>query len=89
MLASANAAPVKTGYETAIKACSTVNPLQPVTLVNAVDDGSGIAFSLVWLKDKGGNLWTCDADSTGNVYSYSLVTKDLLRRADGRGESPG
>jgi hypothetical protein len=32
VLASANAAPVDTGHEAAIKACSTVNPAQPVKL---------------------------------------------------------
>jgi hypothetical protein len=81
LLASANAAPATTGHEAAIKACSTVNPSQPVKVVNAVDDGSGIGFSLVWLNDKDGNLWLCDADANGNVYSYSIVTKDLLAGA--------
>jgi hypothetical protein len=52
----ANASPATTGHEAAIKACSTVNPAQPVSVVNAVDDGSGIGFSLVWLNDKDGNL---------------------------------
>jgi hypothetical protein len=80
--AHAETKPVVTTHETAIKACSTVNPLQPVDVVNAVDDGSGVGFSLVWLNDKEGNLWMCDADSDGNVYSYSLVTQDLL---DGSG----
>src|SRR3990170_6082333 len=83
VLASANAAPAETGHEAAIKACSTVNPSQPVKIVNAVDDGSGIGFSLVWLHDKDGNLWLCDADANGNVYSYSIVTKDLLAGAGG------
>jgi hypothetical protein len=75
---SAYAKPSIDRHETAIGACSTVNPLQPVQVVNAVDDGSGIGFSLVWLTDKNNNLWLCDADDEGNVYSYSLVTKDLL-----------
>lgn len=78
VLASANAEPVAVTHDAAIKACSTVNPSQPVTVVNAVDDGSGIGFSLVWLNDKDGNLWMCDADADGNVYSYSIVAKDLL-----------
>src|SRR3990170_7108101 len=81
LLASANAASATTDHEAAIKACSTVNPSQPVTVVNAVDDGSGIGFSLVWLNDKDGNLWMCDADASGNVYSYSIVTSDLLAGA--------
>ena len=83
VLASANAEPVDAGHEAAIKACSTVNPAQPVKVVNAVDDGSGIGFSLVWLNDKDGNLWMCDADSDGNVYSYTILTKDLLEGGGG------
>jgi hypothetical protein len=79
--AHAETQPVTTSHETAIKACSTVNPAQPVEIVNAVEDGSGIGFSLVWLNDKDGKLWMCDADSDGNVYSYSLVTQDLLEGA--------
>ena len=79
--AHAETKPVATNHETAIKACSTVNPAQPVEIVNAVEDGSGIGFSLVWLNDKDGKLWMCDADSDGNVYSYSLVTQDLLEGA--------
>jgi hypothetical protein len=78
LLTSASAEPAQTGHEAAIKACSVVNPSQPVTVVNAVDDGSGVGFSLVWLNDKEGKLWMCDADADGNVYSYSLVQKDLL-----------
>ncbi len=81
VFASANAESVDTDHEAAIKACSTVNPSQPVKVVNAVDDGSGIGFSLVWLNDKDNNLWLCDADANGNVYSYSILTKDLLAGA--------
>jgi hypothetical protein len=77
------AASAKSGHEAAIEACSSVNPAQPVTFVNAVDDGSGIGFSLVWLNDKHGNLWMCDADAGGNVYAYALVAKDLLKGAGG------
>jgi hypothetical protein len=77
--ASADIAPKE--HEAAIKACSTVNPTQPVDFVTAVDDGSGIGFSLVWLNDAEGNLWLCDADAEGNVYSYSLITTDLLKGA--------
>jgi len=76
--AFAETKPVVTDHATAIKACSTVNPAQPVEIVNAVEDGSGIGFSLVRLNDKDGHLWMCDADSDGNVYSYTVLTKDLL-----------
>src|SRR5512145_3023450 len=78
-LAPAKAAPADAGHEAAINACSTVNPAQPVTVLSAVNDGSGIGFSLVWMNDKDGNLWMCDADANGNVYTYSLIGKDLLK----------
>jgi hypothetical protein len=60
----------------------TVNPLQPVEVVTAIEDGSGVGFSLVWLTDKDGGLWMCDADATGAIYSYSLVKGDLLDGTD-------
>ena len=92
-LASLGIAPAKAvsdaaAHEVAIKACSTVNPSQPVSVVNAVDDGSGIGFSLVWLNDKDNNLWMCDADAEGNVYSYTIVASDLLRRRRPRADRP-
>jgi hypothetical protein len=77
-LVPANAKSEATNHDAAIKACSTVNPSQPVKVVNAVEDGSGLGFSLVWLNDKDGNLWMCDADDGGKVYSYAMVTGDLL-----------
>jgi hypothetical protein len=78
VLASASAAPV-IGHEAAIKACTTANPMQPAEVLSAVDDAAGIGFSLVWLSDAEGNLWLCDADADGNVYTYSLVMSDLLQ----------
>lgn len=74
----------KTGegsHAKAVEACSTVNPAQPVEALGAVDDGSGIGFSLVWLTDADDRLWMCDADAEGFVYSYSLVNDDLLEGA--------
>lgn len=80
-LAPANAKTGETGHANAIEACSTVNPFQPVEAIGAVDDGSGIGFSLVWLSDAEDQLWMCDADAEGFVYSYSLVSDDLLEGA--------
>jgi hypothetical protein len=65
-------------HAAAIEACSAVNPFQPVEALGAVDDGSGIGFSLVWIGDAEDRLWMCDADAEGSVYSYSLMTADLL-----------
>jgi hypothetical protein len=78
-LAPANAKTGETGHAAAIEACSTANSVQPVEALGAVEDGSGIGFSLVWLNDAEDRLWMCDADSDGFVYSYSLVTDDLLK----------
>lgn len=75
----------KTGvadHATAIEVCSAVNPFQPVEALGAVEDGSGIGFSLVWINDSEDRLWMCDADAEGSVYSYALVANDLL---DGTG----
>ena len=55
-LVPANAKSEATNHDAAIKACSTVNPSQPVKVVNTVEDGSSLGFSLVWLNDKDGNL---------------------------------
>src|SRR5262249_27438707 len=77
-IAPAKAVPDADPHAVAIKACSGVNPSQPVSVLNAVDDGSGIGVSLVWLTDKDNNLWMCDADAEGNVYSYTIVASDLL-----------
>jgi len=65
-------------HAAAIEACSAVNPFQPVESLGAVDDGSGIGFSLVWIGDAEDRLWMCDADAEGFVCSYSLMTADLL-----------
>jgi len=74
-------ASAKTGdadHAVAIEACSAVNPFQPVETLGAVDDGSGIGFSLVWINDTEDRLWMCDADAEGFIYSYALVAGDLL-----------
>lgn len=67
-----------TGHESAIEACSVVNPFQPVEALGAVDDGSGIGFRL---SDNEERVWMCDADAEGFVYTYTLMTSDLLEGA--------
>jgi hypothetical protein len=80
-LVPASAKTSGTDHAAAIEACSAINTLQPVEAIGAVDDGSGVGFSLVWLNDATGQLWMCDADTQGNVYSYSFVNDDLLEGA--------
>jgi len=77
-LSPAGAKTGDTGHEAAVEACSAVNPFQPVEALGAVDDGSGIGFSLVWITDTEDRLWMCDADAEGFVYSYTLLAGDLL-----------
>jgi hypothetical protein len=79
-LASLGIVPAKAVSEhaAAIKVCSAANPAQPVSVLSAVDDGSGIGFSLVWVSDKNGHVWMCDADDQGKVYAYTVLGKDLL-----------
>ncbi len=66
-------------HATAVKACTTANGHQPVSLVTAIDDGRG--GSLVWLTDGEANLWFCSADSGGKIYAYVVMTGDLLQGA--------
>jgi hypothetical protein len=77
-LSPARAETSGTDHATAIEACSAVNPFQPVDALGAIDDGSGIGFSLVWVKDNEDRLWMCDADSQGSIYSYTPMVGDLL-----------
>ncbi len=66
-------------HATAVKACTTANQHQPVSLVTAIGDGRG--GSLVWLTDGEANLWLCSADSGGKIYAYVVMTGDLLQGA--------
>lgn len=60
----------------AIEACADHNLYGPVMLVEAVEDGLG--DMLVWLEDRDGDLWLCNADPDGNVYLNVLIDGDLL-----------
>jgi hypothetical protein len=62
---------------TAIKACIDFNDRGPARLVDAVGDGLG--DYLVWIEDKGGHLWACNASGFGDVYANIRIDGDLLR----------
>lgn len=62
--------------EVAVEACMGFNEYAPVTLVDAVEDGMG--DTLVWLEDRDGDLWMCNADADGNVYFNVFMEGDLL-----------
>lgn len=80
-LAAAQA--LETGPAGAIEACLAFsNEYGPVTVETYVNDGYGDV--LVWLVDRDGDYWACNADLAGNVYVYAMVGEDLL---DGDGQT--
>jgi hypothetical protein len=65
---------------TAVNACLQGNEFGPARLIQAVGDGFG--DWLVWVKDREGDLWSCNADRDGHVYLNVVLAGDLL---EGRG----
>lgn len=66
--------------QSAIDACLNANEFGPATMVQAAADGFG--DWLVWVEDRDGDLWSCNADGDGRVYMNVVVAGDLL---EGRG----
>jgi hypothetical protein len=64
----------------AVNACLQGNEFGPARLVQAVGDGFG--DWLVWVEDREGDLWSCNADRDGHVYLNVVLAGDLL---EGRG----
>jgi hypothetical protein len=64
------------GMATAAAACQSVNEHASVEPVGTVKDGLG--DWLVWMKDKAGDLWLCNASSEGAVYANTMMEGDLL-----------
>jgi len=75
---SALATPVNLGVsvENATAACMEANP-QAVEVAGTVEDGMGDL--VVWLKDKDGGLWLCDASMQGAVFASVRMEGDLLQ----------
>jgi hypothetical protein len=65
------------GRDTAIAACIDLNGYKPAALVDAVEDGLG--DWIVWVEDKDGDLWLCNANSEGSVYANVYLEGDLLK----------
>ena len=63
--------------ENAGRSCMTLNDYAPTQVVGTVEDGLG--DWLVWVKDKDGDLWMCNANSDGAVYANVLMEGDLLK----------
>lgn len=64
------------GMETAVNACLAINAYAPVNVVATAADGLG--DWLVWVKDKDGDVWLCNANAQCAVYVNSLMQGDLL-----------
>jgi hypothetical protein len=75
---SALATPVNLGasIENATAACMQANPAA-VEVAGTVEDGMGDL--IVWLKDKEGGLWLCDASMQGAVFASVRMEGDLLQ----------
>lgn len=65
------------GVEKAEAACTAMNQYGPVEVVKAVEDGLG--DWVIWVKDKDGDLWMCNASSAGAVFTNVLMQGDLLK----------
>jgi hypothetical protein len=71
------AEPTPAGVEKAGEACTTLNEYGPVETVKTVEDGLG--DYLIWVKDKDGDLWMCNANAEGAVFTNVLMEGDLLK----------
>jgi hypothetical protein len=86
LLVAANAAKADSddwrpeGHDTAVAACLDFNQYKPANLDSAAEDGLG--DWIVWVKDKDGDLWLCNANKDGDVYANVLLNGDML---DGEG----
>ena len=65
------------GKDKAADACQAMNEYGPVKVIANVDDGMG--DWLVWVKDKDGDLWMCNANAHGAVFTNVLMQGDLLK----------
>jgi len=64
------------GHDSAVAACLDFNEYKPAKFVDAVEDGLG--DWIVWVDDKDGDLWLCNANENGEVYANVLLNGDLL-----------
>ena len=62
--------------QAAADACLVRNEFAPASVVEAVPDGMG--DWLVWVKDRDGDLWSCNADAQGLIYVNVFVGGDML-----------
>ncbi|MEO1200483.1 MAG: hypothetical protein AAFX39_14845 [Pseudomonadota bacterium] len=65
-----------TGDEVAASACLVINEYQPTEIVAMAEDGMG--DYIVWLSDRDGDLWACNANAQGDIYTYDLIVGDLF-----------
>src|SRR5690606_10462516 len=53
-----------------------LNSYKPAKLVDAVEDG--LTDWIVWVEDRDGDLWLCNANEEGAVYANVYIEGDLL-----------
>ena len=82
------------GHDSAVAACLDMNEYKPAELDAAAEDGLG--DWIVWVKDKDGDLWLCNANAEGEVYANVFLNGDLLDgggaefvKSDTDGHHPG
>ena len=63
--------------DTAAQACLDLNEYGPAEVVETVDDGLG--DFLIWIEDRDGDLWMCNANVDGAVYANIMMEGDLLQ----------
>lgn len=68
---------VPDGKDKAAEACQAMNQYGPVNVQAVADDGLG--DWIVWIKDKDDDLWLCNANSHGAVFTNVLMHGDLLK----------
>ena len=65
------------GKEKAAEACQAMNQYGPVSVQATAEDGLG--DWIVWVKDKDDDLWMCNANSHGAVFTNLMMQGDLLK----------
>src|SRR5204862_259996 len=65
------------GKDKAVDACQAMNQYGPVKVQAAVEEGLG--DWLIWVKDKDDDIWMCNANSHGAVFTNIMMQGDLLK----------
>jgi hypothetical protein len=67
------------GQAAAVAACLAYSSYGPARVEASVPDGTG--DWVVWVADRGDDLWLCDANAAGEIFTYLPMFGDLLEGA--------